>query len=455
MGVTIVRDPSRLLSTFKLAMLAVVSVDSIRNLPIAAQYGTALITFYIIAGLAFFLPLTMTTSFLAKRHPSTGGSYIWVQSAFGPRWALISIWLQWTYNVIWYPTIFAFISTTLAFLINPHLEHSNIVILGLSLIFFWAITLNSCFGVSAISRLSNFSAILGTLLPMTLIIALAIYWLANGHHSAVSLHASALIPTQGNIANLAFFANILFGLLGIDVIAMHAGDVKCPDQSYPRALLISGILIFFSLMFSSLSLCVVVAPEKIGLMSGLIETFSVFFNKYHLNWAVYFIGVAIILGGLGIASSWISGLARGLHVASFSFKLPKVFQKKNRQGMPQGILILQAIIFTILTSVFLLFDNVNNSYWILSSMTAQFALLYYILLFTAAFQLMGKEKISRKYRPWLVIPVLTSLIGIMVGFLPPANIRGFSAVLHYESIIVIGGAAFFLPLIFLFRKAKK
>lgn len=445
----------RSLGSFKLMMLAIISVDSIRNLPIAAQYGTSLITFYLIAGLGFFVPLILTTAFLAKRYPHTGGSYLWVEAAFGKKWGFISTWLQWVYNVFWYPTIFAFISTTLAILISPHLAQSNIFILLSSLILFWAVTINSCFGVKAISRFSTFSAMLGTLVPMALIIILAIYWLASGRVSATPLTWHALIPSQNNMANLAFFANILFGLLGIDVIAMHGGDVRDPTRSYRRALLFSGLIIFTSLVLSSLALCVVVSPEKIGLISGLIDSYKEFFSNYHLSWALFFIGFAIILGGLGTASSWMSGLARGLQVASASSHLPKIFSKSNKYNMPHVILITQALVFTLLISVFLLFPNINNSYWILSSMTAQFALLYYVLLFAATFKLMGKEQKTRKYRLWIIIPVLTSIVGVSVGFIPPSTVAGLMAVLRYELIICLGGAVFFVPLFFFLRKFKK
>ena len=65
-----------------LVMMAIISVDSLRNLPIAAQFGVSLITFYGIAGLFFFVPLAWVTSKLAITYPKTGGSYVWIREAF-------------------------------------------------------------------------------------------------------------------------------------------------------------------------------------------------------------------------------------------------------------------------------------------------------------------------------------------------------------------------------------
>lgn len=436
------------LSGLKLFMLAIVSVDSIRNLPITAQYGTSLISFYLIAALAFFLPLIMVINRLAVRYPHTGGSYLWIEDAFGKNWGLVSIWLQWIYNIIWYPTIFAFIATTLGSMISESLVTSKLFILGASLFFFWALTLINSRGIRTLGTMSTFYAITGTFVPMSLIIIMAIYWLASGHASATELSWSALVPRHDNLMNLAFFINILFSLIGIDSIAIHAGDVKNPESTYPKVLGLSGLVIVSSLAFSSLAICIVVEPEKIGLISGLMSAYQLFFNEYHMTWAVNFIGIAIILGGLGIASSWIVGLARGLHVAACASdaRIPKTFKRLNKQKMPTGILYLQALVFTIISSLFVLFPNMNSAYWLLSSMTAQFALMYYILLFLAAFKLLNRQETKPGISAWILLGLITAVAGVLIGLIPPADIRGLSAVLRYEFIFFIGGLLFLLPL---------
>ena len=445
------------LGVFKLFMIAIVSVDSIRNLPITAQYGTSLLSFYLIATLGFFIPLILVTNHFTTRYPNVGGSYLWIQDAFGKQWGFVSIWLQWVYNIIWYPTIFAFISTTLATMISSSLETNKIFILLSSLGFFWILTAINCRGIRTIGRINTFYAIAGTFVPMLLIIMLAAYWLLSGHPSATPLTWHALIPKANNLMNLAFFINILFSLLGIDSIAMHAGDVRSPSRTYPKVLTLASIIIVFSLSLSSLAICIVVAPEKIGLISGLMAAYSLFFTKYNMAWAVQFIGCAIIIGGLGIASSWIISLARGLNVASMSPNsiLPKNFRRLNRHRMPQVILIFQGIVFTLLTSLFLIFPDINHSYWILSSMTGQFALLYYVLLFLAAFKLLRQEKQGRGLFIWLILGLTTSIIGIFIGFIPPENVVGAKAIMHYESVIIFGAIFFMAPLYYVPLLAKR
>jgi amino acid transporter len=442
------------LGTFKLLMIAIISVDSIRNLPINAQYGPPLITFFLIAGVGFFLPLLLITNFLAKSYPLTGGSYVWVEKAFGHRWGFLSVWLQWVYNMIWYPTIMAFIAATVGYMIDSSLQSSTHFILIVSLILFWLMTFICCWGVKSLSWISMVSSFIGTLLPMLLIILLAIGWLLGGHPSETPISWQSLIPTKGNFANLAFFSNILFSLLGIDMIAMHGGDVKRPNHTYPRVLILSGIIILGSLMASSLAICILTPPGKIGLVDGLINAVDFFAFKQGMDWVRSFIAIAIILGGIGIVTSWMVGLARGLHVAAFSANVPKFFEKLNSHRMPYPILIAQALIFSALVTVFLLFPAINSSYWLLSSMTAQFAMIYYFVFFFASYKLLKNKGLGKKYFLWIVLAMGSCVAGFLVGFFPPESVISREQIFNYELIIVLGGIVFFTPLIYFLRKSR-
>ncbi len=447
-------------STLQLIMLAVISVDSLRNLPIGAQYGLSLVTFYLIAGVAFFLPLTWIASQLATRFPVTGGSYVWVEAAFGKPFGRLSIWLQWSYNIIWYPTIFAFISSTLASLVYPDLENNRWFILITCICLFWLITSIHTHGVRAIAWISTIGAVIGTLLPMFLIICLACYWLFAGSPSATTLSFSGLIPDKNAFKDIAYFSNILFSLVGIEVIAMHAGNVQNPQKSYPRALIVSAFVILVSLILSSLALCIVMPPAKIMLLSGIMDVFKLFFSTYNFPYGAQITGWCIIIGGLGIASSWMISIARGLHTAFVSGNASKTLQKLNKNDMPLNILYFQGIIYTVLLSAFILLPNINNSYWLLSALASQFSMLYYILLFSAAFKLFRPMRQDGKINSLfaILLPIsggIMSLAGILVGFIPPSNVSA-DHILQYELFMISGVLIFcILPLIIIKNNASK
>lgn len=439
MGVEVSSGSRRSLGLFALVMIAIVSVDSLRNLPVAAQYGFSLITFYAFAGLTFFLPLAWITSKLAAKYPSTGGSFVWISQAFGNRYGHLAMLIQWLYNIIWYPTIFAFITATFATLFVPNMESNRQFILIASLIMFWSLSIMHCRGIRASSWFSSVSAIIGTLLPMTVMIILAGYWLWSGNHSATPLNWNALIPKARDFSNIGFFSNVLFSLIGLEVIAMHAGNVKNPAKTYSRAVYISFFAILLTVVFSSSALCVIMPVEQLTLVTGLSDVLRIFFEAHAITNISLIIGFCIILGGLGIAGSWMVGLARGLHVSMCAMNAPQWLQTLNKNHMPTGILFLQAVVFTILMCAFLFFPDINSSYWMLSAITAQFGLLYYILLFCAAVKLIRHDELSpiNKALCYFLpgVAILVCILGIIAGFVPP-EISNSETQLTFQLILV-------------------
>lgn len=459
MPLSITASQERRLGLFKLVMMIVISVDSIRSIPLAAQYGPSLLTLYLIAGLAFLLPIISLASRFASQYPQTGGSYLWIEAAFGKKIGFLSVWLQWVVQIIWYPTIFAFIASTFASLIHPAWETNPIFILSISLFSFWLMTFMSSYGITANSWISSIGAIVGTLLPMILIILLALFWILSGQESASSFKLASFIPNQAAWSNAAFFSNILFSLVGIEMATVHAGNVKMPQKTYRKAMISAGLIILGSLSMSSLALCVVIPSHQIGLLNGLMQAFQIFLAKAHLSILLPVIGIAIILGGLGIAFAWISGLARSLHIACRNSGVFKCLHRLNQYGMPSRILILQGCIYSLLIALFLLFQNVNSAYWILSVLSAQFALLYYLILFCAAIKLYRrsnphpfhsyKTACIEVFMPFLGFSV--SFLGILVGLIPPENLSGYTT-LGYEGLIASGLIAFLIPMLFLIKK---
>src|SRR5262245_25822142 len=113
------KSSKKILGVFSLVMINVIAVDSLRSLPFSATYGFSLIFYYLLAAICFFFPVALVAAELATGWPNKGGIYVWVREAFGERWGFLVIWLQWIYNVVWYPTILAFIAGTIAYLFDP------------------------------------------------------------------------------------------------------------------------------------------------------------------------------------------------------------------------------------------------------------------------------------------------------------------------------------------------
>lgn len=452
-------QPKKVLSVFSLVMINVIAVDSLRTLPISAKLGLSLVSYYIIAAFAFFIPVALIAAELATAYPNTGGIYVWVREAFGKRAGFITIWLQWIYNVVWYPTILAFIAATLAYLFAPELANNKFYLLGTVIGLFWFFTLLNCFGMKVSSIVSIIGATIGTILPMLIIIFLAVFWAIQGKPIAVD-YSSSWLPNFESLGNLSLFAIVLFGLIGVEMSAVHAEEVKNPQRDYPKALLYSTILIISTLSLGSLAIVVVVPNDSLSVVSGLIDAYALFFKSYHVPWMTAVIAILIILGGLSGVSAWIIGPTKGLLVSARDGSLPARFARTNKYGAPTTILFTQAIIVSLLSSVFILLHSINAAYLMLSNLCAQMALLVYVIMFAAAIKLRySKPEQPRGYIipggnkvMWFLssLGILCCLGAILIGFVPPSQIP-VGNVFVYESFL-IGGLVLFVLIPWFFAK---
>jgi putative glutamate/gamma-aminobutyrate antiporter len=451
----------KVLSVFSLVMINVIAVDSLRSLPISAEYGFSIIFIYIIGALLFLIPTALVAAELATGWSQTGGLYVWIREAFGKKYGFLIIWLQWLYNIVWYPTIMSFLAATLSYIFAPSLANDKAYILTMTLLFFWGATFANWFGMQLSSWVSTISALIGTLLPMLFIIVLAIIWILEGKPSHVEFSAQHFFPHFSNINSFALLSMVLFGLIGMEMSAAHAGDVKNPQRDYPRALFISAIIIIFSLMFSALAIAIVVPQQSIQLASGLMEGFSIFFNAFHMPWMIPVMAVFIILGGLGTVSAWVIGPTKSIMVAAEDGAVPAFFQATNKYAVPTRVLILQGGITTLLSSIFILMPSVNSAYTLLSAITGQVALLVYVGLFLAAIKLrFSHPHIHRAYKipggKWGIsiisgIGLLTCIVVLFLGFLPPSQIDVGSTTV-YELLLIGGTMLICIPPLFIKRR---
>lgn len=451
----------KMLNAFSITMMSVIAVDSLRTLPFSATYGFSLVFFYAIAAFGYLLPIGLVASELASGWPNRGGIYVWVKEAFGDFAGLSVIWLQWLYNLIWYPTILAFLSGTTAYLFYPGLVENKLFMTTTTLLIFWVTTAVNWYGLTASNWLGHYGAVFGTLLPMFFIILLSVIWLATGHTPAIPMSFNDIFPDFSNTGNLPYFLAVLFGLVGLEISAIHADGVEEPEKSYPQGFLMAGIIIFFSLVLSSLAIAIVVPPNELNVVAGLTQAFEYFFDTFGLFWMKPVIIFLIIFGGMACMSTWILGPTRALLVAAQHGNLPPIFAKMNMHNAPVTLLIIQLVVGSVLSLMFLLLPTVNSSYWFLSVITSQLAMIVYIMLFAAAFKLkLHQPHVKRHYEvPGGIIGMfIVSMIGIttclgaiFIGFIPPNDMPFDEKT--FCLWVGTGMVCAMLPLFFLYRKS--
>lgn len=453
------------LSTFALVLLITGAIDSIRNLPATALFGSSLIFFFIFSAVVFLIPAALVSAELSSAWTERGGIYHWVKLAFGEKIGFLAVWLQWINTMVWFPTILSFIAGTAAYLINPTLGQNKIYLVSIILSVFWLLTLVTLRGVHISARFANMCALVGMIFPMILIVALAVIWIVSGKPLQIHLNANTLFPSFGQTDNWISLTAIMAAFLGMELATVHVREVNNPQKTFPRALLFSVILILTTMILGALAIAFVLPQNKISLTNGVMQAFENFFNVYHMAWVIPVIAVMILIGSLGGMISWIISPARGLLQAAQLGFLPEFLSKENKHGVAGNLLITQAVLVSMICLAFLFMPSVNASYWLLTALSTQLYMLMYVLMFCAA--LLLRYKRADKPRAF-VIPggkigvwstCILGLIGcaitLVVGFFPPDGIN-VGTTLHYEMIFAGGMFVMILPVLFFYYyKSKK
>lgn len=450
------------ISFFSLILLIISAIDSNRNLPSSAIFGSPLIFFFLFAAVFFLFPSALVAAELSAAFPEEGGIYHWVRAAFGEKMGMLAIWLQWINTVVWYPTILSFIAGTLTYLFDPALMDNKAYIICAVASIFWALTLLNLFGIKISARINTIFAILGTIFPMLLLILLGAVWIFMGHPFQIPITFDAIFPSLTKVDTWTALEAVMGAFLGMELSGVHVNNVDHPQKTFPKALLLASVYILFTMLFGSFTIAIVLPASQINLAGGLMQVFDDFFRVFYLERLVPVMSLLIVVGSIGGMINWLISPAKGLlHASQYGF-LPPFFTKANAYGVAGRILVSQAVLVTIFCSAILLLPSVNAFYWFLTALSNSLYMSMYILMFLSVFRLRSKFR-GRVFKIpggiWglsivCVLGLIGSALTILFGFIPPDKVDIGSA-LRYTSMIAIGNFVLIFPVIFFFIYKKR
>jgi len=467
-------------SVLTLALMTVASVVSLRGLPMMAAEGLTMFFYIAFAAFFFLLPAAMIAAELGSTFADQGGGvYTWVKEAFGARLGFTAIWLQWSQNIVWYPTVLGYAAACLAYLFfEPELANNGTYTGLVIFIVYWFAILVALKGSTVVNSVSKYGVVLGTLLPGILIIALGAFWFDQGNPVAFldtetvvsgvksvadhSFHARFL-PHISGLGSLAFLAGIVLLFAGVEVQAVQVSDMKNPGRNFPLAMFLATAITILLFVMGSLAVAAVIPAKDISLTAGLMQAFQVVFEKYNLGFLTPVMGLLMAFGAIGGVMSWVTGPSRGLLATAKEGEIPPILAKVNKANAPVTILIVQGILVSILASLYLVMDNVSVAFFILSAMTASLYLIMYMLMFAAAIYLrFTKPDLPRQFKiPGGIFGIsvvggvgfLGVAFGFIVAFFPPTNLPIGKPSLYVA--LVSGGTLFFLCIPFIMQSMKK
>ena len=460
-----IHTPVKKISVFALVLLITGAIDSIRNLPTTALFGSTLIFFFIFSAIIFLIPVALVSAELSSTwSEEEGGIYSWVKHAFGENLAFLTIWLQWVNTLVWYPTMLSFIAGIVAYLVNPDWAQNKFYLIGVILLVFWSLTGIALSGLRTSARFAGFCAIIGMILPMCFIILLALIWLLKGNPIAIDLSFPNLIPHWKDSQSWVSLTAMMTSFLGMELAAVHVRNIKNPQTNFPRAMFFSVLLILFTMIFGSLAIAFVLPKEQINLVNGVLMAFDNFLKAYHLTFLMPILVVLLLIGSLGSMINWIISPAKGLLMAASHHFLPQSLCKLNKHGMPSRILLVQALLVTFLCSGFLLLPSVNAIYWLFTDLSTELYILMYVFMFLAAWSL--KSKFAHIKRPFAIpggklgyyttciLGLFGCILTLIVGFIPPEQSIDVGGAARFRLIFSFGILLMLLPALLLYIRKR-
>ncbi len=430
------------ISWVALAFMTTSSVASLRSSPSMAIYGLACIFLYVVPAILFLLPTALVSAELASGW--SGGVYNWVAEGLSSKpLGFLAVWCQFAMTIFYYPTLLAYVASTLAYVINPQLAASGVYTAIVIVVLYWAGVWVSSQGTKTVAGLSSAGLVIGTLVPGAVLVLLGIVFLAQGNPSAAPMNAAHLLPPWTGIASLVLIVNNFLSYSGMEMNAVHVSSLKNPAREFPKTMFLATGLVLLIFILPALAISWVVPAGSVSLTAGVMQAFDTVFAHFDVQWLTPVFGLMLITASLGGMLTWLAGPSKGvLLISREGGYLPPVLQKLNRHGVQQNILVAQGVVTTIIALLYALIPNVSSAYWILSVITTQIYLVVYLLMFVAAVKLRRERPDHpRGYRaPALtllcVVGFAASLAAMLIGFVPPSQFGSGSPLVY---VLIVGG----------------
>lgn len=393
---TVGRGFRRVLKALDITLFTVCAILVIDTLAPAAAIGPAGISWWLITLVLFFIPYGLITAELATTYPQQGGLYVWIQRAFGERWAARATWLYWVNVALGMPSIYILFAGMCAQMFAPDLGLWTQIAICVALT--WMTVL---IGVLAL-ELGKWVPNLGALLKAGIMLVLGVgsFFYAAHHGVANDLSLRNILPTWN--AGLFFLPVIVFSYMGFEVSSSAAEEMTNPKRDVPRAIVVSGILIAVFYLAGTVGMLVALPLEDLGLIEGIVDTLRAIFGGSGAGAAlVTALGIAALYTLFATMVTWTMAANRSAAEAAAAGVLPAAFGRVHpRHRTPVGALFLTGLVSTGELVLYGLVARTSEQlFWTLYAFATIVFLLPYLALFPAFLVLRWKDRtVDRPYR---------------------------------------------------------
>ena len=420
-------------------LMNIVAVVGMRWIARGARTGPPSVTLWVLAWIAFFVPLALAVAALARKYPEQGGVYAWVRRAFGGGHGFICGWCLWVNNLFYFPSVLLFGAANLAAMGGTRWEA-----LGASrwysvlfvLVGIWVAAAISIVGLRLGKWLQNAGS-LGVWVPAGVLIGCGMLALTR-FGSATPFTAESMVPRGDLLDTISLWSAMCFAFSGFEITSLIGQEIKDPERTIPRGIFIAGAVTTLVYIAGSASVLFAVPVSSLKELSGITDAVQLVAGRVGLTGLGALTGGLLALNALAATASWTAGAARIPFAAGVDAAMPRAFARLHpRYRTPHVALIVQSLAASaiFLASVFVSVagrtTSIQEAYDILVNVTILIYFVPYLYLFAAQVRLLPDAP-----RWPAALGFAATAISLALTFVPPP---GTNALTYEVNLIVQAG----------------
>ena len=404
---------------------------------LAAGLGRAQTVVWLLALVAFYLPMAVAVFYLNRAMPLEGGLYVWARRAFGDALGFMTAWNIWLYALSSIATILFQIPSEMSYMIGPSaaaLPESHVFVYSLLGVLVALLAWTAIRGLSLGKWIHNVSGS-SMILAFTLLILAPFWAMLHGHPVHFAPFTFAL--PHSDKESLALVGQILFASSGLEYIAILAGETHSPARDIGRSVVIATPIVFAMFMLGTGSVLAFHNANPgvaINYVAPIPQTLRLAFAGSGAATLLARFSILLLqIRILGASSYLFTGVTRLPMTAGWDHLAPRWFTRLH----PRFKTPTNSIYFTtVVVAAMLVFASLGvraaEAFDVLNNASTEFYVLAYIAMF--AIGLFGAHHLREHLPAWVIawcgLGALTSILIFVLNaypFVKVASAVGFAA----------------------------
>ncbi|MFI6105225.1 amino acid permease [Streptomyces sp. NPDC051310] len=366
-----------------------------------APYGTiSLVAFALLTAGAIALALVFGR--LARRHPRTGGPYVYAREAFGDFAGFLAAWSYWITTWVSNAALAVAAVGYLDVLVPVHTSIASTIAAALFLQ--WLPALANLAGTRYVGAVQLVATVL-KFVPLLLVAVGGLFFFDSGNLGPFQAGDSGAVGAVSASA-----AILLFSYLGVESAAVSAGEVRDPERNVGRATILGTLGAAVIYLLGTLSVFGTVPHDTlIASDAPFSDAVNTMFGG---TWGGTAVACMAVVSMAGALNGWTLLSAQTPYAAAQDGLFPRVFARRKR-GVPTAGVLVTVVLASLLT-VYNYTAGPGGVFEILVLVTTFTATVPYLLSTAAQIYFLASGRADRVHRGRLVRDAL--LAALAAGF---------------------------------------